>query len=220
MMVALINCPECDKQISDKADSCPNCGCPINLISLKQVVNHEIALAEELECPDFPDDMSVGKVVGNWFSNVTVFGTFKKDLCTPAIITNGVFDDGKVVLCEYGLQIESGRLIPSLTNVHFSQMMSIRETSEEELAQSGKSVLGRATVGGLLLGPVGAVIGGMSGLGKTTKQLTKKILVTSFWDAHIRRPQLIVLSVNPICDIKNFLVKYEEQMQKFNTGNL
>lgn len=26
----LIECPECKKQISDKAESCPNCGCPID----------------------------------------------------------------------------------------------------------------------------------------------------------------------------------------------
>ena len=28
--MALINCPECGKEISDKAISCPNCGMPIN----------------------------------------------------------------------------------------------------------------------------------------------------------------------------------------------
>jgi len=28
--MALINCNECGKQISDKADKCPNCGNPIN----------------------------------------------------------------------------------------------------------------------------------------------------------------------------------------------
>ncbi len=27
--MALIKCPECGKDISDKAVSCPNCGCPI-----------------------------------------------------------------------------------------------------------------------------------------------------------------------------------------------
>jgi len=27
--MALINCPECQKEISDKAESCPHCGCPI-----------------------------------------------------------------------------------------------------------------------------------------------------------------------------------------------
>lgn len=28
--MALINCPECGKEISDKASACPSCGCPIN----------------------------------------------------------------------------------------------------------------------------------------------------------------------------------------------
>lgn len=28
-VLALINCPECGKEVSDKAKSCPNCGCPI-----------------------------------------------------------------------------------------------------------------------------------------------------------------------------------------------
>ena len=27
--MAMIKCPECGKEISDKADKCPNCGCPI-----------------------------------------------------------------------------------------------------------------------------------------------------------------------------------------------
>lgn len=27
--MALIKCPDCGKQISDKAGACPNCGCPI-----------------------------------------------------------------------------------------------------------------------------------------------------------------------------------------------
>ncbi|MDD6485266.1 MAG: zinc ribbon domain-containing protein [Clostridiales bacterium] len=27
--MALIKCPECGKQISDKANACPQCGCPI-----------------------------------------------------------------------------------------------------------------------------------------------------------------------------------------------
>lgn len=28
--MALINCPECGKQISNNAENCPNCGYPIN----------------------------------------------------------------------------------------------------------------------------------------------------------------------------------------------
>lgn len=28
--MALITCPECKKEVSDKASSCPSCGCPIH----------------------------------------------------------------------------------------------------------------------------------------------------------------------------------------------
>lgn len=36
--MALINCPECGKEISDKSEKCINCGCPINNISPKYKV--------------------------------------------------------------------------------------------------------------------------------------------------------------------------------------
>lgn len=35
--MALINCPECGKEISDKAVACPHCGCPINAQSKQEV---------------------------------------------------------------------------------------------------------------------------------------------------------------------------------------
>ena len=28
--MALIKCPECNRQVSNRAESCPNCGCPIS----------------------------------------------------------------------------------------------------------------------------------------------------------------------------------------------
>lgn len=33
--MALVKCPECGKEISDKASACPNCGCPANIIKEK-----------------------------------------------------------------------------------------------------------------------------------------------------------------------------------------
>lgn len=36
--MALIKCPECGKDISDKAVACPNCGCPLDEIVKKGVV--------------------------------------------------------------------------------------------------------------------------------------------------------------------------------------
>ena len=50
--MALINCSECGKEISDKASNCPNCGCPVekmdaeNICSINSV---EYNLGEELK---------------------------------------------------------------------------------------------------------------------------------------------------------------------------
>jgi hypothetical protein len=47
---------------------------------------------------------------------------------------------------------------------------------ELEQTQKNKSVVGRAVVGGLLLGPVGAVVGGMSGVGNKINSKTNYYL--------------------------------------------
>jgi len=37
--MSLIKCPECGKEISEKAESCPNCGMPLSKIDIKEYVN-------------------------------------------------------------------------------------------------------------------------------------------------------------------------------------
>lgn len=37
--MALIKCPECGKEFSDKAQACPNCGCPISEIVYTAIPN-------------------------------------------------------------------------------------------------------------------------------------------------------------------------------------
>lgn len=39
--MALINCPECNKEVSDKALNCPNCGNPITEVESYNVNNYE-----------------------------------------------------------------------------------------------------------------------------------------------------------------------------------
>ena len=47
--MALIKCPECGKEISDKAEACPNCGCPINNNSspVNSLINSQDAPKQE-----------------------------------------------------------------------------------------------------------------------------------------------------------------------------
>lgn len=52
--MALISCPGCAKEISDKADSCPICGCPVNKTG--------IAITEATKKTDkkAPEDVAMG----------------------------------------------------------------------------------------------------------------------------------------------------------------
>ena len=50
--MALINCPECNKQISDKAEICVSCGAPVEKPTLLKIGNLEIAPN------DFPNTMN------------------------------------------------------------------------------------------------------------------------------------------------------------------
>ena len=45
--MALINCPECGKEISDKAVSCPNCGCPITELQNTESVKEDENIKNE-----------------------------------------------------------------------------------------------------------------------------------------------------------------------------
>lgn len=59
--MALITCPECGKEVSDKAASCPNCGTPLNNAKNKKYCQHcgELIDKDCIVCP------KCGKQVGN-----------------------------------------------------------------------------------------------------------------------------------------------------------
>lgn len=46
--MALIKCPECGKEISDKASACPNCGCPLSEIVKSGVVKIKLPRTEKM----------------------------------------------------------------------------------------------------------------------------------------------------------------------------
>lgn len=46
--MALINCKECGKEVSDKANTCPNCGAPIKEDEIKKEVKAGIKVTKKL----------------------------------------------------------------------------------------------------------------------------------------------------------------------------
>ncbi|CEN87332.1 hypothetical protein [Paraclostridium sordellii] len=60
-------------------------------------------------------------------------------------------------------------------SIDMDRLVGVTVASEKEILEKekDKSVIGRAAIGGVLLGPLGAIVGGMSGIGTKTKSKTK-----------------------------------------------
>jgi len=79
--MALIECPECGRQVSDKASSCPQCGCPI----------HKVAVREEVPAPQAEHQLfSEHPAMFRGDPGRTLFIMALVVLCVLAI--SGVFD--------------------------------------------------------------------------------------------------------------------------------
>ncbi len=74
-------------------------------------------------------------------------------------------------------QITGGKNIAYLS---YTQINNAQKINEEEITEANKSSIGRAVVGGVLLGPLGAMVGGMSGIGKKKKTKYKDYFVVNY----------------------------------------
>ncbi len=54
-------------------------------------------------------------------------------------------------------------------HLKYDKITGINVITEKEILEKNKSVVGRAALGGVLLGPLGAILGGMSGIGSKEK---------------------------------------------------
>ena len=74
--MALINCPECQKQVSEHSINCPNCGYPINQLEKKTVVKGEGCFLQTLNLGCLIFSIIIGLAI--LFSLVMAGGSFFK----------------------------------------------------------------------------------------------------------------------------------------------
>lgn len=67
----------------------------------------------------------------------------------------------------------------------YSQICGVSIVTEQQIEQVQKGVLGRAAVGGVLLGPVGAIVGGMTGLGTEKKVSSRSYVILNYHPASV-----------------------------------
>lgn len=83
-----------------------------------------------------------------------------------------IIDDDNVNVSRFG------KIKANISVKDIIQIEAKKETDFTPSEEKDKSVIGRAIVGGLLLGSLGAMVGGMSGVGKKTK---KQATTTNNW---------------------------------------
>jgi len=208
--MALINCSECGKEISDKATSCPNCGVPLNHVETISLENNYVT--ELLTFPELPTDLNIGKQISNWNSDAAFSGFLDK---SDNIVTGIPHGKVSILLHTHGIQIMGG-ITMDLFQIHNSQIISLYQKSQEEIIRTNKSVIGRAVVGGLILGPLGAIVGGMSGIGSKEKFINKTFLIINYWDTETKSAQTILISSTEKKEMVDAFIKRHEKEKERN----
>jgi len=95
--MALIKCPECGKEISDKAGSCPNCGCPIKQSTSEYRLNSNYDNSVKIKLPFFRKgigktrEMNIkieGKRVWDGYSSQTASFEIEEPCTISAYLSN------------------------------------------------------------------------------------------------------------------------------------
>ena len=64
--------------------------------------------------------------------------------------------------------------------LQLEQITGVVVISEKDIIEKSKGTVGRAVVGGVVLGPLGVIIGGMSGIGNKKKNETHYFMVVNY----------------------------------------
>ncbi len=118
-------------------------------------------------------------------------GLFKKKVEDGILRTNLIFIDGissfskgEMVTMSYNKEKKEVSISSTIdknrpvANLNVDKINVAKFMSETEIKEKSKSVGGRAVVGGILLGPLGALVGGISGVGdKKKKTITNYIII-------------------------------------------
>ena len=200
--MALIQCPECGKEISSKSSACVNCGCPITQADINANNANE-------PFPELPSNLGIGSQIVNWGGDAHVSINYQGKENFKSI-SNG---DCSITLHQYGICISQ---YFNEIKINRAQIVDIFTYKDNYLTNG--NVIGNAIIGGILFGGVGAVVGGMSGV---QKQATGTFLAITYWDTELKQKVTVSFLAKQdttkfINRVKCELINIPESMKKSN----
>jgi len=98
-------------------------------------------------------------------------------------------------------------------SLNYSQVTDVAFFSEKEITEKDKSVIGRAVAGGLLLGPLGGIIGGMSGTGKKQKTKIVGYLIINYLSSSKEEKKVLTFSMkNASYNVHSFIKELKRKL--------
>lgn len=161
--MALVKCPECGREVSNKAVSCPGCGCPIADFKVKNSID---TLLDELY-NKYPNEMvkaikELREVTGMDLKSArdAVYIRYKGKTARQLEADEKAVRKAKSKQASNNIWNSLQGLSNSLSKDKTVRCPKCGSTS---ISYTNKKLsLGRAVVGDAVAGPAGAVIGGLS----------------------------------------------------------
>lgn len=79
-------------------------------------------------------------------------------------------------------------------HLKYDQIINAGVLRESEIIEKSKNVLGRAAVGGLVLGPFGAIVGSVSGIGSKEKKKINTFFIINYKSSHDEELKVLTFS--------------------------
>ncbi|WP_155890816.1 zinc ribbon domain-containing protein [Desulfuromonas sp. TF] len=179
--MALVNCPECNKQVYDKANACPNCGYPIqstsdNIKPVSEPPAEELAIPTVSACPSCGKQLSSAAEYCNFCDTQnpsfksSAFNWLQKDktVCRQCASVIENKENHKCQSCGIGAPLSRGQYVKPIAIESSSR--SQNDISESKTNSSSALIywgymlpsIGYLVFGGILLSIIGFIIGAIN----------------------------------------------------------
>lgn len=130
-------------------------------------------------------------------------------------------DGTQIIIEEVKLKFTKNEVLNTF-RINLENVLDLIVADKKEIINKNKSVIGRGVAGGLIFGPVGAMLGGMSGIGN--KQEIKKLgtfLVISYKNRDGEIANITFKADNPMVTIvaKDFVTQVKKLLVSIRGGN-